>query len=361
MIRILFITTSFSDKGPLQQLFNIIASLDRTKFEPILISLTEPFDGDRREIFYNLNVEIKYFPWRWFYCILPFIFFAAILKDLKPKIIHTSGFLPDVLCGFSRIKYPWVLTIRNDPFIDYPLKFGYLFGHLMAFLHLLAIKLCPAPITCSLGLQKAFKKYNVSTKSIRNGVNLGDFSSENRHNKKSNQKMKFLTAGSLISRKNIELMVKIFSSKSISNIAELTVLGDGMLRKECQKLANSNIFFYGHVANIVPFLFDADCYISLSQSEGMPNSVMEAFAGGLPCVLSNIEAHQEIKLLMVEDAVLMDINSGVDLMIQELKHFILNTKYIDHNKISTKAKHIFDSRTNSFEYQGLYLDEIRKS
>lgn len=358
MIRIVYITTSFSDKGPLQQLFNIISSLDRKKFQPIVISLTKPFDGDRVELFKNLEIEIYHFPWKWSYLLLPFISFKNLLNNLNPKIIHSSGLLPDVLCAFSLIKYPWFLTIRNDPFVDYPLKFGHIKGYIMAFFHLAAIKICSNPIACSLGLNKAFKKYRISTKTVRNGVNIDTFRYDNNLKREKSPRIRFLTAGSLINRKNIELMVSLFSSDKLYRISELVVLGDGTLFKKCSMIAKDNIFFKGHKNNVTPYFYKSDYYISLSKSEGMPNSVMEALVAGLPCVLSDINPHQEIKSLMPQATRLLKLSKSFEELEEELIEIVHAGENSNYSEIATEATKTFDSKINSYEYQKMYFDKV---
>ncbi len=73
-------------------------------------------------------------------------------------------------------------------------------------------------------------------------------------------------------------------------------LGDGSLRKSCEKEArkNSRIKFCGRVLNVAEYLQASDFFISAAQTEGLPNTIMEAMACGLPCVLSDIEPHREI-------------------------------------------------------------------
>ena len=57
MKKIVYITTSYRDCGPTQQLLNIISGLDKKNFEPILISLTDPVEGDRFESFKKLSIK----------------------------------------------------------------------------------------------------------------------------------------------------------------------------------------------------------------------------------------------------------------------------------------------------------------
>ena len=50
----------------------------------------------------------------------------------------------------------------------------------------------------------------------------------------------------------------------------------------------------GRVENVDEYLQASDCLLSASRSEGLPNSVIEALAWGLPVILSDIPAHREI-------------------------------------------------------------------
>ena len=64
----------------------------------------------------------------------------------------------------------------------------------------------------------------------------------------------------------------------------------------CRKISGcqKNILFTGQVNNISDYLAAADYYVSASDLEGMPNSVLEAMAAGLPAILSDIPPHVEI-------------------------------------------------------------------
>jgi glycosyltransferase involved in cell wall biosynthesis len=50
----------------------------------------------------------------------------------------------------------------------------------------------------------------------------------------------------------------------------------------------------GQITDVGDVLSAADIFLSTSLHEGMPLAVLEAFATGLPCVLSPIEEHREI-------------------------------------------------------------------
>ena len=79
----------------------------------------------------------------------------------------------------------------------------------------------------------------------------------------------------------------------------LIFIGDGLLAERCRAESQGckNIMIKGRVANVPEYLQASDYFISSSKAEGLPNSVMEAMACGLPCVLSGINVHKEIHTL----------------------------------------------------------------
>jgi glycosyltransferase involved in cell wall biosynthesis len=78
--------------------------------------------------------------------------------------------------------------------------------------------------------------------------------------------------------------------------ALLLIAGDGSERAalEARAGARPDVRFLGAVRDPLPYLQAADCYTLPSASEGLPNSLVEALATGLPCVATTIGGSTEV-------------------------------------------------------------------
>ena len=94
--------------------------------------------------------------------------------------------------------------------------------------------------------------------------------------------------GRLEPQKNHLMLINAFSKIDNSNLT-LNIYGEGTLKDELQNLINdlrlnNKIKLCGRSNNIREALLNTDLYILSSNAEGMPNSLMEAMAVGLPCI-----------------------------------------------------------------------------
>lgn len=123
------------------------------------------------------------------------------------------------------------------------------------------------------------------------------YNSENRKNirQELNIEDKFIVGhvGSFSIPKNHRYLLNIFSEiKKKKENAVLLLVGDGVLRTEIErKISNLNLqgdVIMTGVRSDVSLLMQAmDCFVFPSLYEGLPVTVIEAQAAGLPCVLSN--------------------------------------------------------------------------
>ena len=122
---------------------------------------------------------------------------------------------------------------------------------------------------------------------INNGVDTNVFRPVE---KEDSSTIKIISVGSLYWIKNQEMMIKAVSKiyENNKNI-DLTLLGDGEDRDKLEKMvselkASSYIHILGRKQNVADYLQASDIYISVSKTEGLPLSIAEAMASGLPIV-----------------------------------------------------------------------------
>lgn len=130
----------------------------------------------------------------------------------------------------------------------------------------------------------------------------------------SKDKIVFISTSSFIPRKRIEETITAFNNAKLKN-KYLILLGYG---PEYDMLYNKyntkkNIAFIGKTDKVVSYLQLSDVFISSSESEGLPNGVIEAISCGLPVILSDIPQHKEVLNEVGSTEVLYKLGDIVDL------------------------------------------------
>jgi glycosyltransferase involved in cell wall biosynthesis len=106
-----------------------------------------------------------------------------------------------------------------------------------------------------------------------------------------------LYVGRLAPEKQIDLILRAWKISSTRE-RSLLVVGDGPLRAPLEHLARtlalSGVRFDGYSLNILQYLHAADFVVLSSINEGLPMSLLEAAAAGLPLLATDIPANREI-------------------------------------------------------------------
>lgn len=228
------------------------------------------------------------------------------LQSRGIALAHSCGIIPDILtyaaCRGTACRQ--VITLRNFPMEDAPTRMHPLLGKGAAAAHLYVLKRAPNLVACSRSIQiKMQARYGLPNMvSIPNGVDISRFSAGGqdkaalrRQYKLPEKALIFLSTGSFIPRKHIADTLEAFV-RAARQDALFILLGEGglypFLREQYGKIPA--IRFFGKQADVVPFLRLSDLFLSASESEGLPNAVLEAMACGLPAFLSDITQHREI-------------------------------------------------------------------
>lgn len=169
------------------------------------------------------------------------------------------------------------------------------------------VKLAPSKVA---GMYTFGKKsfFNGEVKIIPNALDLNDYKYRIEGRKSIRQEFNIKEdtvvighVGRFQLQKNHELLLKIFNDYHKNNQnSVLMLVGNGTLENHIKNLANvmgiSNALIFTGVRSDIPELLSAmDYFVFPSLYEGMPNSVIEAQAAGLPCIISD-SITTEVKL-----------------------------------------------------------------
>ena len=141
MIKIVFLVSSLRKCGPNKQLIYILTNLDRTKFKPTIISISNRLDPSLEQKIKSLKIKLIVLNKNRF---VPFNFLLAaekVIKPIKPELIHSCGLMADLVsCFLNKKSLSIITTSRNYPLEDYPGKFNSIFGIVIAYLHIFILK-----------------------------------------------------------------------------------------------------------------------------------------------------------------------------------------------------------------------------
>ncbi len=367
-IKILYVVSTLRDTGPTNQLYGIIRNLDKELFEPSILTLSKEPKDSKIQLFLEAQIPVRTLGLgRKEFILKGKKVLNNEIQKLAPDIIHTSGIRPDNAISGLKGNLLHCASIRNYVFEDYVPKFGKVKGMVMARIHCRAIKKIKYPICCSNTLKamyQAFLKKKVY--SIQNGVDTerySDCSVQERQLLREKygigaEKIVFVVVGSLIARKDPLTILKAFHESEKKQDCVLLVLGSGELEAECKQFEDPDIRLLGHVSNVNDYLKLADGYISAALSEGLPNTVLEAGACGLPMILSDIPQHREIFKKSLDGVMFFNVQD-TDCLQQKINEMAMNIKNTDREQIKNYISENFASEKMSEKYQRLYCSMLK--
>jgi len=152
------------------------------------------------------------------------------------------------------------------------------------------IRLATRVITPSDYLVEVFRDHGLEASSIPNSVDLDEFQWLPRDP----LRPVFLSNRNFEAHYDVTTILEAFSGiQSEIRDARLLVVGDGPLRGEIhatsERMTLRNVEFFGRVehSRMPEFYAEADVYLNSPYVDNMPNSILEAYACGLPVVSSN--------------------------------------------------------------------------
>jgi glycosyltransferase involved in cell wall biosynthesis len=357
-MRILYVVSSLKTGGPTNQLFNIISNL-HSDFNVRVLTLSSEDIDSQLVRFKTAGIDVQSLLLSRLQGLLKGkAKLLQAIKDFGPDIIHSHGLRPDTLLAKLNLKQPWIMTSRNYPFADYPMKFGKLKGLLMAYSHVAAMRKCRYLVSCSKSIAAQLAGHELNSVAIQNGVAFADSAEPVELDTPTPI---FITVGSLISRKNTACVINAFNKLREQKAASLYILGDGPEEAQLKAVAGKDVYFTGSVNNVRSYLLKADYFISASLSEGLPNTVLEALAAGLPCLLSDISSHAEIALEDESCVSLFQLDQGVEALLGKMSQIDTAFAAGARGAALKLATETFSAVSMSGKYQKLYIEAVESN
>ncbi len=167
--------------------------------------------------------------------------------------------------------------------------------------------------------------------------------------------------GSFRYAKNHEFIIEIFKHLSEdSDRYRLMLVGDGSLRDDIKAMVkgyglDDRVIFTGNRTPVAPYYQAFDLLLFPSHYEGMPGTVVEAQASGLPCIISDTITKQVIITDLVKVISLADSVSNWAESIEELPvndHMRENIRTEDGRELSST---MYDVNKQVEYYNNLYI------
>lgn len=212
-----------------------------------------------------------------------------VIKKENPDVVISflpeAGFRIAALKRFSRYmkKIPLIISIRNNPYVEYKKT---LINKLMRFLYQKVDGLVVQTPDCL----DYFKDILSCDMTVIPNPLSNRFLNKKMPDKRRNE---IVTVNRLTDAKNPFMMVKAFEKFLLNHPKyHLTMYGDGVLKNEIkdyiiEKELQEKITLAGNVDDIENKIIDAKMYVLCSNYEGMPNSLLEALALGIPSIATD--------------------------------------------------------------------------
>lgn len=343
----------YPHKGGLEQ---YVLNLSRylSKNHDITIICPKTNNSEKSEIINNCRI-IRLPSWD-FMKVYPVIYSKNNLKKLNEEkfdlVITNTRFFHASLIGMKfakKNKIPWIHVEHGTSFVKTnnlvlflgSRIFDLIFGRKI-------LNSADKIITISDGardfVNRLSKNKNIQT--IYNGIKLNYIKKRG----KIKEINKLIFVGRLIYAKGVQDLIIAFSRINNKNLF-LTIVGDGPYKSELENLAKrlnltDKINFVGEKTKqeVLKLLRESDLFINPSYSEGMPTTVLEAGAIGLPVIATDVGGTREI---IENNRTGILINPGKPNEIKQAIEFMINKK----KEREEYAKNLNNSVKNKFTWE----------
>ena len=296
-IRVLEVLASLKRAGAERMAVSLACGLDRSRFEPAVVSLYDPFPGGFEPVLKQAGIAAWHLGKRRGFDPRMFTRLAAVLRAFRPAIVHTHSYvlrysLPAVLAaGAGAMAH----TVHNLARLEVDL--------LGRSVQRFAFRARVASVAVAEEVGRSMQEYYGLPPAavIPNGIDTAAF-----HLPHARQPWRrahgftdddFLVASvaRLEPQKDpLGLIVAFAEGLGHDPRAHLLLAGDGSLREAARAVASPRVHFLGVQSEVAELLAASDLFALFSSYEGNPMALMEAMAAGLPVVATSVGGVPEI-------------------------------------------------------------------
>ncbi|MBO9730977.1 MAG: glycosyltransferase family 4 protein [Chitinophaga sp.] len=289
--------------GGESHVLDLVASLDKTIFEPIVLSFT---DGPMIAALAQLEVPAFVIESEKAFDLSVWRKVKKFIQEQRVDIVHVHGTRANtnVLWAARSLNLPVVYTIHGWSFHDglHPLAKRLRIAAEKFITRKTQVNICVSESNRQTGI-KAFNGFDGIV--VRNGVNLRKFNPDGVYTDLRAEynipgdKLLLCFIARMTYQKDPVSMIKAFALalKSVPDL-QLLMIGDGELRTTAENTAkeleiDKQIVFAGFRQDVPAVLHAADIYCLPSLWEGFPIGVLEAMAMGKAVIASDVDGTKE--------------------------------------------------------------------
>ena len=225
---------------------------------------------------------------------LPHRLKECLEDQTMPLVLHSHGFKALIACYMSKGKRPHLHTHHGNT--AHTLKV-----RIYEKIAMMTMKSCRVVIAVShkmkAELESSLRPFNkiVVIENMLSLKNASKIRSERALLNKSNEFINLIYVGRISPEKGLLSFLEAWASFKNKDHFRLSVVGDGVERSACELFAKENglsdkITFHGFVSDPSSFFLSPDVLIMPSLREGLPMTLIEALASGVPVIANNVGA-----------------------------------------------------------------------
>lgn len=287
-----------------------------------------------------------------------FVKFKEFIKEIKPDIIHSHCFVPDVFTGLmskftKKLNVKTLSTVHCNLKEDYFTEYRKIKTFFFLNIHKFFLLKFNSVVTVSNSAAECLKE--IDCKTIYNGINELGLDVTVKEQAKG---INVFFIGRLIPRKNVSFLIDSLGEYNYKHNTSISlhIFGDGVELLSLKNRSANHVVFHGFTDSPLEFANSKTILVNPAFSEGMPMAVLESISVGVPALLSNIKSHREIKEIIPIGVSLFDFNYSD---FEKSLNSIVNEFFFDEAKNRELMYSYFSSTFTSLVLSNRYFTEYK--